>query len=1054
MLNLKRSIFLMVCLMAAVVANAASWTGGTEEPTKYEMDQASGISYMLIENAEQLAWIAARVNSGATELYIKLNADIVIVAGSISISSRTWTPIGNTETNAFKGVFDGNGHSVSGIYSKESLAGFFGVIDSLGIVKNLKLSNGLIQNTNIAGGVAAINKGTIENCKNGFLIKDGKYVGGITGYNAGRILNSTNNVTISSGTSLECYNAGIAGFNKGEIISCKNNGDVSFYLNSAVYKDANCAGIASYNSGKIIECVNTAYISASHRTFHAFAGGIVTYNYGLIDGCENKGAVFSSGSKTGGIAAYSEGTISRCNNEGSIKLFCDGGVGYAGGITGHNIGGMKKIFNYGEVYVYQRNEVYGGGICGANFGIIEDAFNTGSIAGSASLAGDIYTAGIVSLNSSRAKVSNVYNASSSIEASNKGWESSCKAIRNPIFNKNANQAVFENSFTNTTLLNLGAMGANTGVVNNINGMTSAEMVKDSLAWVLNTRNGATENSNIWTRVDGENSGFPIFTSDSTTYKPIYRVTFDDGVATRMSRYSNHKGEVSYPEKPISEGKGKFVAWIDSDGYVYKEGTLFSKDESLFAKYALETDNVHTVTFKDSTGEDLFTLLTDENGYLLALPNALEVDKDHYFKGWFTEDMEPINDKTIFNSDVNVIAVIGELKNLKYYVVFVNANGDTLQSDSVGYGVVPVFESIPTQESSTEFNYTFESWTPNIVATKEDAVYTAVYLKSIREYSITFIDYDESLICEATLPYGTSIEFCGNLPSREKTEIGSYSFARWDKSLTTVTGDATYKAVYDSVMNAIVVEFRLDGVSLQTKSIAYGTDPVYSGQEPYKDPSAKFEYNFAGWVLEDCSTIAKKYYTAVFDSTLRAYKVTFKVDGEVVQSKSVFYGSTPVYSGDEPTRAKSENYTYEFAGWTPEIKSVTGAQTYTAVFDSTKIEKPASSSSVPNSSSSSGKGESSSSNKGDSSSSGDKGNSSSSDKTALDMVWTAPQFNVEVVGRTLLVAGVENGAVYNLMDMQGRLLKQGTTAANFTVEVPHAGSYLLRIGKSISRVSVK
>ena len=60
-------------------------------------------------------------------------------------------------------------------------------------------------------------------------------------------------------------------------------------------------------------------------------------------------------------------------------------------------------------------------------------------------------------------------------------------------------------------------------------------------------------------------------------------------------------------------------------------------------------------------------------------------------------------------------------------------------------------------------------------------------------------------------------------------------------------------------------------------------------------------------------------------------VTWKnYDGSVLKTTKVNYGATPVYEGT-PERTPDAQYSYRFAGWTPELGAVMGNAEYTAVY---------------------------------------------------------------------------------------------------------------------------
>ncbi len=121
--------------------------------------------------------------------------------------------------------------------------------------------------------------------------------------------------------------------------------------------------------------------------------------------------------------------------------------------------------------------------------------------------------------------------------------------------------------------------------------------------------------------------------------------------------------------------------------------------------------------------------------------------------------------------------------------------------------------------------------------------------------------------------------------------------------------------------------------------------------------------------------------------------------------------------------------------------------------SSSVAKSSSSIQKPLSSSNGSAVKSSSSNAKSSSSSLRK--SSSSSKTDAIVQIVDMNMKVNVVGRYVQIDGVQVGSNYTLFDMQGKMLLSGfVDKGSWQIAVPRAGTYLLRVGVQMQKVTVK
>ena len=196
----------------------------------------------IISSADGLDLLATLVNNGRdfSNKFLKLGADIEYDPTALDANGENYTPIGNS-SHLFRGTFDGDGHTISGIRINkrgtdniDHEQGLFGKIIN-GTVKNVTLSNTVITGFYYVGGIAGTIAGsTVENCHvtNTVVVlagHDGAYsLGGIVGYcevSGGYwngISNCTSAVTLGMADGVsDCSRVGgIVGFLYGYLSNC------------------------------------------------------------------------------------------------------------------------------------------------------------------------------------------------------------------------------------------------------------------------------------------------------------------------------------------------------------------------------------------------------------------------------------------------------------------------------------------------------------------------------------------------------------------------------------------------------------------------------------------------------------------------------------------------------------------------------------------------------------------------------------------------------------------------------------------------------------------
>lgn len=234
--------------------------------TGYVEDENGNVT---ISTAEGLFWFAKQVNSGNN-----FAGKTVKLANDIDLNNERWTPIGiyNDSKTHFKGTFDGQNHTVSGLNVVESGkkgVGFFGKAFT-GTIKNLTVEGNITADgCDYVGGIVGHGYATITNCvfKGDITNNSGYQIGGIAGSGGFTITNCSVYGNIHG----ESWVGGIAGNvqDGGAYINCYVEGVIS--ANSS-YDGASAAGIAAiplYKSQKINGCYSNTIVKCGDEVINA-----------------------------------------------------------------------------------------------------------------------------------------------------------------------------------------------------------------------------------------------------------------------------------------------------------------------------------------------------------------------------------------------------------------------------------------------------------------------------------------------------------------------------------------------------------------------------------------------------------------------------------------------------------------------------------------------------------------------------------------------------------------------------------------------------------------
>ena len=285
----------------------------------------------------------------------------------------------------------------------------------------------------------------------------------------------------------------------------------------------------------------------------------------------------------------------------------------------------------------------------------------------------------------------------------------------------------------------------------------------------------------------------------------------------------------------------------------------------------------------------------------------------------------------------------------YTVTFKNYDESLLSESKVKKGDTVIYNGqTPSRANTAEFEYTFNGWDQSLENITSNCVRYAQYIESAIPvtvyYTVSFKNYDGTLLDEIQVEKGGTAVYGGVDPTKPETSEYTYTFNGWDKPLANITGDCTRIAQYTETKKQVVTYYTVtfknyDGTLLTTDIVEKGGTATYSGTTPTRPETSEFSYEFNGWdkplsdITSDCVRIAQ--FTSTAKPVTVYYTVSFKnYDGTLLYDDYVVKGGTATYGGPNPTRPETTEYTYSFSGWDKSLSNITSNCTRIAQYNKT------------------------------------------------------------------------------------------------------------------------
>ena len=847
---------------------------------------------IIIHNVEEFMSFAKDVNDGnvADGRRIYLDADL-------DLSGMDWVPIGGSR-KVFNGIFDGRNHVIKGLrFDKDAeAAGLFGECGKKSGIRNL-IVYGEVKNENeYTGGIAGRSSGEITNCQ---------FYGNVSGSNRDG-----------------CTVGGIVGLNEGRVRDCLFSGSVSAKATS-MNKTAFAGGIAGETkSGSVTTCM--AFGTVSNDGYNeSGGGGIVGFlRGGEVYGCSHVGNVDEDGGYGGGVVGIAE---DRDNN-------------------------IRMCFQYGEVnYVatrYVSNRV--GGVLGKGKSTsLTDCF--------ALAQGGLKILGDTMAQNPGTRCEMLFKEEFRDPDTFANWKMGewCMGPDYPLIQRFCNCAQFLPNGGEGKAHEIGVLKGEYNVpeVPEKELKVPAIKMKRDGYYFIGWNHAQDGSGTYYYTGDVVPAGSKLYAQWAQPYQGYVPFKPESHVGDTGATYDmlfDNNLNTTWRISGLADDEKVSVEFATKD-YVIPSGYGFVTGNASWFDPSRNPRNWKLEGKKSQDGE---WVVLDEvyNDKLLsreAKTSASKTIRNAEEYCYFRLTFWGLNENNVF--ELSEFWLLTATTRLPKVTLVLDAEDEEAYLSQEGENL----SSFQLPEALTEVNgYVLRGW--NTQADGKGQAFglgdeyqitgdaTLYVFRELETYEITF----DVTGADPIDPLEYTMESTEELPEVTKEE---YVFDGWKvvsdagnwleedelyaagTVLTGKYGNVTLKAQWTAIPKYTVTWKNYDGEVIKTdENVIEGTIPEYEGDEPEREKTEEFIFTFIGWDKTPEAIEGDVEFTAVYQETKRVYDITWKMDdGTLIGTTTVEYGEIPTH--EDVTKKATDEKTYVFSGWTPNVKAVEGDAEYKAVF---------------------------------------------------------------------------------------------------------------------------